>query len=92
MKINKEQIESSIDFFEEYFDKYVATGSWRKGQFLWNFLNNWFPDITEPLRRSNTCDPYYLDERIPAFMEAICDEEALQEWYSNEFVIKNFTI
>lgn len=90
MNINKKEITKVIKSFHHYHYAYIENGDWRKGQFLQNLLNNWFPPITEPFRTTDK-DPFYLDERIPNFIEAICDEEALQIWYSNEFVIKNFT-
>lgn len=43
---------------------------WRKGQFAFNALHDARPDISEELRTS-CLDPFYNDNRIPAFLEAV---------------------
>ena len=42
--------------------------AWRKGQTYYNVLSQVRPDLCERIRTSKL-DPFYMDERIPAFLE-----------------------
>ncbi len=50
---------------------YKQQSSWRKGQTYFNVLVQVRPDLSERIRTSHL-DPFYLDERIPEFLEWIC--------------------
>lgn len=58
----------------EEFLTFIATEyrptPWRVGQFYFNALNYVRPDLAKEVRATEL-DPFYDDERIPAFMEAL---------------------
>lgn len=45
---------------------------WRRGQYLFNTLNEVRPDIAEAIRGTDV-DPFYTDHRIPAAMARIAE-------------------
>ena len=44
--------------------------NWRKGQLYFNCLYSMDPELANELRGSDK-DPFYRDDRIPAFLEII---------------------
>lgn len=47
---------------------------WRKGQCLFNKLEELFPEMAEFIR-GRGADPFYDDERIPFFLETISETD-----------------
>lgn len=43
---------------------------WREGQAYFNTLYQWRSDISETIR-STLIDPFYSDDKIPAFLEEV---------------------
>lgn len=57
------------------FETFITEASWherslRPGQRYMNLLTDMRPDLAADVR-ANDLDPYYLDERIPMFLEFV---------------------
>jgi len=50
-----------------------SRGAWRKGQCLFNALY-WFDAELADIIRATPADPFYRDERIPAFWKELLGE------------------
>lgn len=61
-------------YVEEVHRVWSLHPEWRWGQAYFNVLVEHRPDLSEPIRTTEL-DPFYLDERMPAFMN-----EVLARW------------
>ena len=62
-------------------DKLAASKTLRLGQAIFNVFSQTY-NIVEAQRGTNN-DPFYNNQKLIPFMEAVLDDEALQYWYAS---------
>lgn len=64
----KPEVDDYEDFWLYCGNLQTAFPEWRKGQTLFNALENVRPDLSVKVRTTDL-DPFYRDDRIPAFTD-----------------------